>query len=195
MAILVAARDEFNASGFAGARMDDIARRVGISKAALYLNFASKQAIFEEVVRDLIEQTLPEAIPSDLAERPADALLRNFIALAFTRLASAEMAFVPRVIIGEGMNFPDLARFYHDEVVERVLEIVEMIIRHGIARGEMACETPDLACRSVVGGILFGALWKIVFEPVGADELDVAAMAKAHADVLLSGLLVRREIA
>ena len=121
-------------------------------------------------------------------------LLRKFITLAFTRLASAELAFVPRVIIGEGMNFPDLARFYHDEVVMRVLGIIESIIRHGIARGELACEAPGLACRSIVGGILFGALWKIVFEPVGGDELDVPAMARAHADVLLNGLLVRKEM-
>ena len=52
------------------------------------------------------------------------------------RLTEPEMAFVPRIIIGEGAKFPDLARFYHDHVIGSGLGLVERIIRHGIARGE-----------------------------------------------------------
>lgn len=191
--IVAAARATFNARGFAGARLDDIARAAGISKAALYLQFASKEALFEAVVRELIETTLPQAVPQDFATTSAPDLLRRFIAFAFSRLASPDMAFVPRVIIGEGANFPELARFYHDEVVGRINALIEAIIRHGIARGEFGCERPDLAARTVVGGVVFGALWKIVFEPIGGQTLDIPAMAHSHAEVLLNGLLRQRE--
>ena len=191
--ILGAARDAFNARGFAGARLEDIAASVGISKAALYLQFSGKQAIFEAVVRDLIERTLPEVMPTDLSRFSATELLRRFVSFAFERLASPEMAFVPRVIVGEGANFPELAKFYHDEVVNRVLGVIEAIIRHGVACGEFACERPGLARRSIAGGIVFGALWKVVFEPIGGEPLDVPAMAQVHADTVLSGLLVRKE--
>ncbi len=189
--ILAAARDAFNARGFAGARLEDIARAVGVSKAALYLQFASKEALFEASVRELIERTLPEALPASFAGQSAAALLRRFIAFAFERLASPEMAFVPRVIIGEGMNFPDLARFYHDEVVNRILDVIEGVLRHGVAQGEFICPDPALARRSIAGGIVFGALWKIVFEPSGGERLDIPAMARVHADTLLNGLLKR----
>lgn len=192
--ILAAARDAFNARGFAGARLDDIARAVGVSKAALYLQFASKEALFEASVRELIEQTLPEAIPADFTGQSASALLRRFIGFAFERLASKEMAFVPRVIIGEGMNFPELARFYHDEVVNRILGVIEAVLRHGVEQGEFSCPDPALARRSIAGGIVFGALWKIVFEPAGGEPLDIAAMARVHADTLLDGLLKRGEL-
>lgn len=191
--LLALARAEFNARGFAAARMEDIARAGGISKAALYLRFPSKVAVFEEVVRELIAQTLPEAIPADFAELPAELVLRRFIALAFDRLVSPEMAFVPRVIIGEAHNFPELARFYHDEVVSRILGLIESVIRHGVARGEFECERPDLACRTIAGGVIFGALWKIVFEPVGAIPLDVEAIAQTHADTIMTGLLTRKD--
>lgn len=192
--ILGAARDAFNARGFAGARLEDIAAAVGVSKAALYLQFASKQAIFEAVVRDLIERTLPEAFPANITAYSAQDLLRRFTGFAFARLASPEMAFVPRVIVGEGANFPELAKFYHDEVVSRILGVIETIIRHGIARGEFACERPDLARRTVAGGIVFGALWKVVFEPIGGEALDIPAMAQAHADTVLNGLIARKEV-
>lgn len=192
-AILVAARDAFNARGFAATRMEDIARALGLSKAALYLQFTSKQHLFEAVTSELIEAMLPQLVPDHFGDMPADQLLRLFVAGASQRLCSPEMAFVPRVIIGEGMNFPELARFYHDHMIRRGLGIVAGIIRHGIARGEMTCADPDLVARSVVGGVLLGALWRITFEPVGADPLDVAAFARSHADVLLNGLVVREE--
>lgn len=191
--LLAAARDAFNARGFAGARMEDIAGAVGISKAALYLDFPSKQVLFEALVGELIEAMLPAAAPAEFGDIPADTLLRGFIAVMAERIVSTEMAFVPRVIVGEGMNFPDLARFYHDRVIARGFEAIERIIAHGVARGEFACADPHQAARSVVGGLLFGALWKLVFEPVGGEPIDPAALAAAHADTLLNGLMARKE--
>jgi AcrR family transcriptional regulator len=184
---------EFGARGFAATRMEDIARAAGISKAALYLRFPSKEAVFEEAVRDLIAQTLPAALPFEFGDLAAAPLLRAFVAFAFAKLTQPELAFVPQVIIGEGRKFPELAKFYHDEVVGRVLGQMEALIRHGVARGEFACARPDLACRSIAGGVIFGALWRIVFEPAGGAPLDVDAAAAAHADVLLAGLLARKE--
>jgi AcrR family transcriptional regulator len=193
--ILLAARDAFNAGGFAGTRMEDIAGRVGISKAALYLQFESKQVLFKSLVQETIAAMLPQAAPEHFGDMPAETVLRRFIAFMAERIASPEMAFVPRVIIGEGTNFPELARFYHDTVIARGLGVLDRIIAHGVARGEFACADPHQACRSIVGGVLFGALWKIVFEPVGAEPLDASAMARTHADTVLSGLLVRKEAA
>jgi AcrR family transcriptional regulator len=191
--LLALARAEFNARGFAAARMEDIARAGGISKAALYLRFPSKEAIFEEAVRDLIARTLPEMVPSEFGDLPAELLLRRFLALAFTRLTEPEFAFVPRVIIGEGARFPELARFYHQEVIVRVLELMTNLIRHGVARGEFVCADPELACRTIAGGAIFAALWRVVFEPVGAQPIDPVQLAQVHADTILGGLLARGE--
>jgi len=191
--ILAAARDVFNARGFAGTRMDDIARAVGLSKAALYLQFASKEALFEALVSELIEAMLPQAAPADFGDMPAEAILRGFIGFMADRLTRPEMAFVPRVIIGEGALFPDLARFYHDHVISTGLGLVERIVRHGIDRGEFACADVPQAARTVVGGVLIAAIWKITFEPIGAAALEPAAMAGAHADTILNGLLVRKD--
>ena len=89
------------------------------------------------------------------------------------------------------MNFPALARSYHDRAIMRGLDIVERIIRHGIARGEFAVTAPRDACRTVVGGVLFGAIWKMVFEPVGAEPIDPGELARVHAETILNGLRTR----
>lgn len=45
-AILDAALEEFAAKGYAGARMEDIARRAGVAKGTLYLHFGDKEGLF-----------------------------------------------------------------------------------------------------------------------------------------------------
>ncbi len=191
--ILLAARGVFSLRGFSGTRMDDIAKSVGISKAALYLQFASKEALFEALVTELIESMLPQSVPADFGSIPAADILRGFVAFMAERLTVPEMAFVPRVIIGEGAMFPELARFYHDQVISRGLGLVERIIAHGTERGEFACDDPVQTSRTVIGGVLIAAIWKTTFEPIGAAILEPAAMAQAHADTVLNGLLVRKE--
>jgi AcrR family transcriptional regulator len=50
-ALIEAARDEFARSGVDGARVEDIARRAGVSKGAFYLHFRSKEAVFSEILQ------------------------------------------------------------------------------------------------------------------------------------------------
>ncbi len=185
--ILDAARDAFATRGFAATPMADIARRVGISRSALYCLFDSKEALFRALVSGMIEDVLPAALP-DLGNDPAPEALRRFIHVVMVRLASGDIAFLPRLIIGEGQAFPDLVKFYHDHAITRVLGAIEAIIRHGVTRREFACSDPALAARSVAGGVILTALWRIVFEPVGAVPVEIEAMAQSHAEVLIEGL-------
>ena len=191
--ILAAAREEFLLNGFSGARMEDIGRRAGISKAAVYLQFPSKEEVFRALVLSLIEDALPRVAPAELGDRPAPDLLRVFITVAFEILSSRDVAFVPRLIIGEGQKFPELARFYHDHAITRLLEQLARILRHGVVRGEFACEVNDHTCRTIAGGIIIAALWRIVLEPVGAQPIDMAEAARVHTDTLFSGLLTRKD--
>lgn len=50
-AIIEAARDEFARHGVEGARVEDVARRAGISKGAFYLHFQAKEGVFREILQ------------------------------------------------------------------------------------------------------------------------------------------------
>src|SRR4051812_20104803 len=50
-AILSAALDEFAARGFAATRLDDVAQRAGVAKGTIYLHFADKETLFQELIR------------------------------------------------------------------------------------------------------------------------------------------------
>lgn len=187
-AILTAARSEFAAKGFAAARLDDIARAVGVSKATLYLQFADKQALFRALIESLVEETLPTLMPPGFDQLSAPDQLTLLVHGSIHRLTSGDIAFLPRLMIGEGGNFPDLVRFYHDHAIARVLAVVEGIIDKGVRDGVFRPVNASLATRSVIGGLIFSVIWKTVFEPVGADTLDIVRMAESHVDILLHGL-------
>lgn len=186
--ILEAAREEFAAHGFAAARLEDVARRVGISRAALYLAFDSKEALFRALVSGVITELMPALLPSDYGSLPAPALLRGFIRNAMKRIASPEMAFLPRLIVGEGRNFPELARFYHETTMICLIGAIERLIIHGIERGEFSCPDPKMAAHSAAGSVIFAALWQNVFEPVGAQPLDIDWLAETQAGLVLAAL-------
>lgn len=52
--ILDAAEEEFGKSGLAGARIDAIADRTGVTKAMIYYYFKSKEALYQEVFQRLV---------------------------------------------------------------------------------------------------------------------------------------------
>src|ERR1700744_1522788 len=52
--ILTAALEIFGEHGLANARLDDIAKRAGLSKGTIYLYFPNKEELFREMVRQLI---------------------------------------------------------------------------------------------------------------------------------------------
>src|ERR1700689_697527 len=71
-AILDAALDEFSARGFAAARLDDVAKRAGVAKGTIYLHFADKESLFQELVRFQLYPvlgTFEAALASDLPLR------------------------------------------------------------------------------------------------------------------------------
>src|SRR5215218_6401902 len=57
-AILAAALEEFTARGFEGARLDDVAQRAGVAKGTIYLYFADKETLFQELVRSMVHPVL-----------------------------------------------------------------------------------------------------------------------------------------
>src|SRR5882672_11398400 len=69
--ILEAALQEFSAKGFAGARVDVIARRARINKRMLYHYFGDKEGLFREVLRRKISERAAwlASAPEDPVER------------------------------------------------------------------------------------------------------------------------------
>src|SRR5579871_827659 len=69
-AILAAALDEFAAQGFAAARLDDVAKRAGVAKGTIYLYFADKETLFQELIRTQLSPVVGGVIHASHADVP-----------------------------------------------------------------------------------------------------------------------------
>jgi AcrR family transcriptional regulator len=73
--IMAAARDEFAARGFAGARIEAIAQKAGVAKQLVYHYFPGKAALFEETLESKYLQHRP---PEARDEGPGELFLQRF---------------------------------------------------------------------------------------------------------------------
>jgi AcrR family transcriptional regulator len=187
--ILSAALESFAERGFAATRIEDVAARAGISKGTLYLYFDGKEELFKAVVRQALLPNLAriEALAASY-EGPSASLLERLLATV-AGVVESRVGAIPKLVIAEAGNFPDLARFYLDEVVHRGLGLIATILRRGIARGEFRAIDVDHAVFCVIAPLLIAALWKNSLEPHDqAGPLGVQALVRAHLDLLLRGL-------
>ena len=120
---------------------------------------------------------------------PVMPLLRNLLQYLGQRLAQGRLPDLIKLIISESRTHPDLGRLYLERVVSRAFPFFRSLIERGVASGEFRAVDADLAARSLIGPMLLAAVWKSVFEPIGADPLDSEALARQHADILANGLL------
>src|SRR6476659_4552209 len=118
--IVGAAMAVFAEKGFAAAKLDEIARRAGVSKGAVYLYFETKEDIFRAVVGQAIAPNIA-AIRAMVAAHPgplAD-LIRAVVGRVAHVVETTPMGGVLKMVVAEAGNFPELARVWHDELVSQ----------------------------------------------------------------------------
>jgi AcrR family transcriptional regulator len=187
--ILAAALAVFAERGFAAARMDDIASRARVSKGTIYLYFESKEAVF----RALIQETLAKRV-SDLAvfvrdhRGPVAPLLRELLLRLGHMVSTSDLVVLPKMVIAEAGNFPDLARIYREEVVERGLTLFGGLLQGGMERGEFRKMPVQHAVRLCIAPLLLAAIWRTTFAALDPTPYDYAGLVEAHVSTLLGGL-------
>ena len=191
--ICTAALDVFAEKGFAAARLDEIARRAGVSKGTLYLYFKDKEDLFRAVVRDTVAPNI-EVIRASLAG--AEMTFADVIRLFLPRFAEitgrVPVGAVAKMVIGESRNFPELAKVWHDHVASRAIGMIAELIERAQARGEVRPGDPRLHAFTLMGPMVLGLLWRETLQPAGGAVLDLEALARQHAESVLGGLLTEQ---
>jgi AcrR family transcriptional regulator len=187
--ILSAALASFAERGFAATRLDEVAARAGVTKGTLYLYFHSKEELFKAVVRQELVPNLERAetmVAGSTA--PSLAVLEKLVGL-FAEIVGSPLGAIPKLVLTEAGNFPDLARFYRDEVVDRCKALFHKLIERGVETGELRPVDIESTVMCIVAPLLLAALWRHSFEPHSAHALDIAALCRAEFDLVRRGLI------
>jgi AcrR family transcriptional regulator len=190
--ILAAALASFAERGFAATRLDDVARRAGVTKGTLYLYFPNKAELFKAVVAQALVPSLErgEALLAG-ADAPATELLAALMR-GWAELAGSPAGAIPKIVVSEAGNFPDLARFYREAVVDRGMALLRRVVRLGIERGEFRpIADIDNAVRCICAPLLLAMLWRHSFGRHEPGGFDPDALCQIQLDLLRDGLAPR----
>lgn len=187
--LLEAALAVFVAKGYAATRLEEVARRAGVAKATLYLYYANKLELFKAVVRHALVAGFDEAAQAQAgAEGSSREQLSRLLWAFVQRVANSPLSGIPKLVMAEAGNFPEVARFYHDEVVQRGRALVTGVLARGVAAGEFRPIDIDYAWRIVIAPILLAIIWKHTFQACEAEAMDIERHLEAHLDLLFNGL-------
>jgi AcrR family transcriptional regulator len=186
--ILAAALEEFTARGFEAARLDDVAKRAGVAKGTIYLYFADKEALFQELVRSMVNPVLGTLEQMRDLDIPARMLVEGMLNTFVREVFGTRRKDIVRLILSEGPRFPSIAEFYYREVIARVLAIVRPLLARAAERGELADDSLARFPQLIIAPGLVAIMWSALFEKY--EPLDVPAMIRAHIGILFGGRVV-----
>jgi AcrR family transcriptional regulator len=187
--LLAAALDLFVERGFASTRLEDVAKRAGVSKGTLYLYFTNKEELFKEVVRNSIVPFIGAAEDSiaGFDGHSAD-LLRSVMVGWWQRLGSTKASGIIKLVMAEAGNFPDIACFYQEEVITRGTNMFASLLERAIARGEFRPMDVTIMTQVLIAPLLMLITWKHSVGPCDQSSLDPLAFLDTFLDMALHGL-------
>jgi len=160
--ILAAALGEFFAKGYAAARVEDIAQKVGVTKGTVYFYFESKENLLAQTVR-AFSPTLSDLDSGFDPALPAKPQLARYVASLFDYIAKTPTSRqVFHLLIAEGRHFPDLVDLYYQTSLTHSLEQIRAMLDAGAARGEFKAKSQHMA-ELLLAPAMMANIWISVF--------------------------------
>lgn len=187
--IVAAALDLFVERGFAATRLEEVARRAGCTKGTLYLYFDGKEALFKAVVRETIVPVIAHG--EDLARSfagTARELLERLVREYWRMVGETALAGIPKLMMAEAANFPELARFYYEEVVTRGQGLMASVIERGIKNGEFRSVDVMVAAKLAMSPLMHATVVRRAFAPCMPEGFNVDRFLDTHIDLYLHGI-------
>jgi AcrR family transcriptional regulator len=187
--IVAAALEVFVERGFATTKLEEVARRAGVTKGTVYLYFENKEALFKAVVRQTIVPIFALGEEMVAAHRGSAAdLFSQLVRKWWELIGETNLSGIPKLMMAEAVNFPVLARFYYDEVITRGHRLMASVVELGIKNGEFRRLDVKLAVKLAMAPLLHVANWRHSFALCTPDGLDVARYIDHHIDIFLRGI-------
>ena len=195
--ILGTALELFAQKGYLGTSMNDIAQELGITKAALYKHYASKQEILDRIVKRMSEMDyegakeyeMPETEPDSLSEEyqnlPMEAIRDYTIAQFHHWTRDSFSANFRKMLTLEQYRDPVMEELYQNYLAAGPVEYMAAIFRQWADSDEAAMQ---LALE------FYGPMFLLYSVYDGAkDKENVVSLLEMHMDHFIARIKVENE--
>ena len=184
--ILQAAADMFSQRGYQATTLDDIAVAAGISRAAFYYYFPSKDELLRRMYSQVVSSSRVAIERIAAEDLPAAEKLRRIVRHQVNYLA----AHIPlvRVFFSEGFNLPSDTRRFVAEANRAFDQVIEQVLEEGVRQGELLPLHPKRVTFALIGMCNWMYLW---YRPAGEWTPDT--IAEDFIRLLESGYLVHKD--
>lgn len=182
--ITEAAFSAFAENGYAGTKVEEVAKRAGISKGLLYLYFRTKEDLFKAVVRSVVVSRVQALIETgELTELSSEEFLRGPMLAFMQSVPGSRVAVVIRLLLAEGTRHPDLVDFYRENVVDRGLNAIRHFVERGVERGEFRRSAVTDMPHLFIAPVMLSTIWKLLFTN---RSLDTDKLIETQLDMIIA---------
>ena len=93
---------------------------------------------------------------------------------------------IPKLIVSESGNFPELAKYYIENVFKPMRGIIENVIQKGVDKKEFINCDPRTTAHLLLAPILLEQIWKHSLKPI--DNNDSVVIIDTHMKIFLNGI-------
>jgi AcrR family transcriptional regulator len=182
----------FGERGFRSTTLEDVAKQAGVSKGTVYLYFDSKDALF----RAMVERKVVSLIEvGEALVRSHDGSAAELLGLLLSRMCDLvsrdDMVRLTRLVQSELSHFPEVRRFYFEQVIQRHRRLLRSVVERGVARGEFRREATRLVPLMVPSLVVHLNQVRLVFEGLDAEVPPSPVLRKMILDFVLDGIRAR----
>ena len=185
--ILREAAHLFGSHGFNGTTTRDVAARVGLTEAALYRYFPSKEAMYTAILDermaapDLLEPLAPAADAGD------DQAVFTGLALTLLRSVEADPSIL-RLLLYSALEGHQLARPFQEGRIRRLREFLQHYLERRMRDGVFRAIDPALGARAFIGMVVDHLIVREVFGQREQYPQTPEAVAETFVTIFLDGI-------
>jgi AcrR family transcriptional regulator len=187
--LLDAALALFVEKGFAAARAEEVAQRAGVSKGTLYLYYPSKEELFKAVISSNLSSRIADTAQEAQAWTGDMASLLDELLVAWWQQTYASPAAgVFKILVSEVRNFPEIAEFYVQQVIEPGSALIGGIVAKGVASGEFREVDVECVVHSLVLPMVMLCVHKHGLAACSQHQIDGHRFIAEHVALVVRGL-------
>lgn len=185
--ILREAAHLFGTHGFKGTTTRDVAARVGITEAALYRYFPSKEAMYAAILDERMAAPDLLAHVEALADGSDDRAVFGGLALTLLRTVEADPSIL-RLLLYSALEGHEMARPFQEGRIRRLRDFLSRYIERRAREGAFRGVDPALGARAFIGMIVDHLIVREIFGQRDQYPQSAEVVADTYVSIFLDGV-------